>query len=90
MCAKLLMSDALQAYGPRAYQALLSMGFSREEYWSRLPFPSPGDLPNPGIKPTPLTSPPLAGVSLPLVPPGKPSLPQSDTRRKLDYKWKNT
>ena len=34
-----------------AYQAPLSMGFSRQEYWNRLPFPSPGDLPNPGIKP---------------------------------------
>ena len=34
-----------------AHQALLSMGFSRQEYWSRLPFPSPGDLPDPGIKP---------------------------------------
>ena len=34
-----------------AYQALPSMGFSRQEYWSRLPFPSPGDLPDPGIKP---------------------------------------
>ena len=34
-----------------AYQAPLSMGFSRQEYWSELPFPSPGDLPNPGIKP---------------------------------------
>ena len=34
-----------------AYQAPLSMGFSRQEYWSRLPFPSPGDLLNPGIKP---------------------------------------
>ena len=34
-----------------AYQAPLSMGFSRQEYWSGLPFPSPGDLPNPGIKP---------------------------------------
>ena len=33
------------------YQAPLSMGFSRQEYWSRLPFPSPGDLPNPGIEP---------------------------------------
>ena len=32
-------------------QALLSMGFSRQEYWSGLPFPSPGDLPDPGIKP---------------------------------------
>ena len=33
-----------------AYQASLSMGFSRQEYWSGLPFPSPGDLPNPEIK----------------------------------------
>ena len=32
-------------------QAPLSMGFSRQEYWSGLPFPSPGDLPNPGIEP---------------------------------------
>ena len=41
-----------------AHQAPLSMGFSRQEYWSGLPFPSPGDLPDPGIKPT---SPALAG-----------------------------
>ena len=34
-----------------AYQAPLSVGFSRQQYWSGLPFPSPGDLPNPGIKP---------------------------------------
>ena len=34
-----------------AYQAPLSMGFSRQERWSGLPFPSPGDLPDPGIKP---------------------------------------
>ena len=34
-----------------AYKALLSMGFSRQEYWSGLPFPSPGDLPHPGIEP---------------------------------------
>ena len=34
-----------------AYQASLSMGFSRQEYQSRLPFPSPGDLPDPGIEP---------------------------------------
>ena len=34
-----------------AYQAPQSMGFSRQEYWSGLPFPSPGDLPNPGIEP---------------------------------------
>ena len=34
-----------------AYQAPLSMGYSRQEYWNGLPFPSPGDLPNPGIEP---------------------------------------
>ena len=37
------------------------MEFSRQEYWSELPFPSPGDLPNPGNKPMSLTSPVLAG-----------------------------
>ena len=43
-----------------ARQALLSMEFSRQEYWSGLPFISPGDLPNPGIKPTSLKSSALA------------------------------
>ena len=41
-----------------AYEAPLSMGFPRQKYWSGLPFPSPGDLPNPGIK---LASPSLTG-----------------------------
>ena len=45
-----------------ASQAPLSMGFSRQEYWSGLPCPRPGDLPHPGIKPTSLTSPALAGI----------------------------
>ena len=44
-----------------AHQAPLSMGFSRQEHWSRLPCPSPGDLPKPGIKPMSLGSPALAG-----------------------------
>ena len=44
-----------------ARQALLSMGFCRQEYWGGLPCPPPGDPPNPGIKPTPLVSPALAG-----------------------------
>ena len=44
-----------------AHQAPLSMGFSRQEYWSGLPCPPPGDLPNPGTEPTPLMSPALAG-----------------------------
>ena len=44
-----------------ALQAPLSVGFSRQEYWSGLPCPPPGDLPNPGVKPTSLKSPALAG-----------------------------
>ena len=52
-----------------AYQAPLSMGFSRQEYWSGLPFPSPGDLPNPGIEPW---SPTLQADALTSEPPGKP------------------
>ena len=55
-----------------ARQALLSMGFPRQEYWSGLPFPSPGDLPNPGIKPR---SPALQADSFPFEPPGKPNIP---------------
>ena len=50
------------------YQAPLSMGFSRQEYWSGLPFPSPGNLPDPGIK---LRSPALYTDALPSEPPGK-------------------
>ena len=44
-----------------ALQAPQFVGFSREEYWSGLPFPPPGDLPDPGIKPVFLASPALAG-----------------------------
>ena len=44
-----------------AHQAPLSMGFSRQEYWSGSPFPPPGDLPNPGIEPLSVISPALAG-----------------------------
>ena len=52
-----------------ACQAPLSMGFSRQEYWSELPCPPPGNLPDAGIEPASLTSPALAGGSLPLAPP---------------------
>ena len=55
--------------GTVARQAPLSMEFSRQEYWSGLPCPPPGDLPNPGIKPM---SPALQVDSLPSKPPGKP------------------
>ena len=50
-----------------AHQALPSMGFSRQEYWSGLPFSSPGDCPDPGIKPE---SPSLQADALPPEPPG--------------------
>jgi len=52
-----------------AHQALLSMGFFRQEYWSGLLFPPPGDLPDPGIKPR---SPVLKADSLPLSHQGSP------------------
>ena len=52
-----------------AYQASPSLGFSRQEYWSAVPLPSPGDLPNPGIKPG---SPALEADALTSEPPGKP------------------
>ena len=51
---------------PIAHEASLSMEFSKQEYLSGLPFPSPGDLPNPGIKPA------LQADSLPFEPPGNP------------------
>ena len=44
----------------RAHQSLLSIGFSKQEYWNGLPCPAPGNLPDPGIKPTSVTSPALA------------------------------
>ena len=55
-----------------ACQAPLSMEFSRQEYWSGLPFPSPGDLSNPGIKPTSFVSLALADRFFTTLPPGKP------------------
>ena len=53
-----------------AYQASPSMGFSRQGYWSGLLFPSPGDLPDPGIEPA---SPTLQADALPSEPPEKPT-----------------
>ena len=59
-----------------AHQAPLSMEFSRQEYWSGLPFPPSGNLSEPGIKPG---SPALQADSLPFEPPGKPN-PKSPFR----------
>ena len=55
-----------------AYRAPLSMGFSRQEYWSGVPFPSPGYLPDPGIEPR---SPAFQADALTSEPPGNLSLP---------------
>jgi len=58
------------------------MEFSREEYWSGLPFPSPGYLPDPGIK---LESPALQADSLPSEPPGKPPVLAEGNGNPLQY-----
>ena len=69
VCVKLLSRVQLFATPwTVVHQVPLSMGFSRQEYWSGLPFPSPGDLPNPGIKPV---SPALQADALSSEPPGK-------------------
>ena len=60
----------------------LSMGFPRQQYWSGLPFPSLGDLPDPGIKPR---SPALQADSLPAEPQGKPAM-----ERKEHWPWSQT
>ena len=61
-----------------AHQAPLSLGFSRQEYCSGLPFPSPGDLPDPGIKPM---SPALTGRSVIAESPGKPLLIEKEIEK---------
>ena len=73
LCVFMSSSVMFDSATPRtvARQAPLSMGFPRQEYWSGLPFPPPGDLPDPGVKPG---SPALEANSLPSEPPGKPNL----------------
>ena len=63
-----VVSDSLQLHGLEPARLLLSWDFSRQEHWSGLLFPSPGDLPNPGIEPG---SPVLQAASLLSEPPGK-------------------
>ena len=66
-----------------AYQAPPSMGFSRQEYWSGLPFLSPGDLPNPGIEPR---FPALQADTLPSEPPGKISMEEMIWKERIQGK----
>ena len=67
-------SDSLRPLWTIAHQAPLSMGFSRQEYWSGLPFPSPGDLPNPGTEPESPRVSSIAGGFFTAEPPGYLSL----------------
>ena len=71
MCYKVKLLSCVRLFATpwsAAHQAPLSMGFSRQEYWSGVPFPSPGYLPNPGIEPR---APALQADALPSEPPGK-------------------
>ena len=66
-----------------AHQAPPSIGFSRQQYWNRLPFPSAGDLPKPGIKPA---SPTLQADSLPPESPGKPPIKIQSTQLNVNFR----
>ena len=69
-----------------AHQAPPSMGFSSQEHWSGLPFPSPGDLPNPGIEPRSST---LQADALTSAPPGKPLNTRIQSLRKSPIETQN-
>ena len=79
--SRLVVSDSLRPHG----LAPPSMGFSRQGCWSGLPFPSPGDLPDPGIEPR---SPALEADALPSEPPGKPWV--SDDTDNKSFAYTNT
>ena len=95
MCAKSLQSFWIFAtLWTITCQASLSMGFSREEYWSGLPCPPPGDLPDPGIKPMSLVSPALAGrlfttepLGIPLNQPPPPPLGCQRSLPSHGWRW---
>ena len=70
LCTKLSMSTSFATLWTVAHQVPLAMGFSRQ-YWSGLPFPAPGELPHPGIKPASLVSPESAGGFFTAEPLGK-------------------
>ena len=81
-CARVLspsvVSDSVPPQGLQSSRLLCPWGFSRQEYWSGLPCPPLGVLPNPGIEPR---SPTLQGDSLPSEPPGKPCFPRKQQMR---------
>ena len=67
-----------------------SMEFSRQEYWCGLPFPTPGDLPDPGIEPASLVSAALAGRFFTAGPLGKPNLRHQLTFNLIKQRWSST
>ena len=78
MCS--VVSNSFATPWTVAHKVPFSMGFPRQEYWSGLPFPSAGDLPDPGIEPQ---SPALAGRFFTIEPPGKPTFYYSVTKSSL-------
>ena len=74
VCSIIQSCSTLETPWTVAHQAPLSMEFSRQEYWSALPFPTPGDLPDPGIEPAFLSSPAMASGFFTTMPSGKPSV----------------
>ena len=68
-----VVSDSFVTPWTVAHQASLSTGLFRQEYWSELPFPTPGELPDPEIEPTSLSFPALAGGFFTTAPPRKPN-----------------
>ena len=80
-----VVSSSLQPCRLKPARLLCPWGFSRQEYWSGLPCPPPGDLPHPGIKPR---SPELQADSLPFEPPGKPK--NDDIDMHVDIKNSST
>ena len=80
------MSDSATPW-TAAHQAPLSMGFSRQEHWSGLPFPPPGDLPDPGIELTSFMSTALAGEFFTTEPLAKPQLLDYDRMNPVHHEW---
>ena len=72
MLNRLVMSDPFVTLWTIAHQAPLSVGFPKQEYWSGLPFPPPGDLPDPRTKPVSPEALALADGFFTTEPPGKP------------------
>ena len=83
VCMCSVVSDSFVSPWMTACQACLSMGFSRQGYWSGFPFPTPGDLPKSGIK---LRSPALQADSLLSEPPGKPLHVLKKKEPELEFK----